>query len=58
LKRLKLGPREQKPSQHEHTPLLTLWLDFDKNNGAPNGKRWMGPPKEGHPLNKGRLKVK
>jgi hypothetical protein len=58
LKRLKLVSRERKPSQHEHTPMLTLWLDFDKSNGAPNGKRKMGPPKEGHHLNKGGLKVK
>jgi hypothetical protein len=58
LKRLKLWSRERKPSQHEHTPLLTLWLNFDKSNGAPNGKRRMGLPKEGHHLNKGGLKVK
>jgi hypothetical protein len=58
LKRLKLGPKGQKPSQHEHTPLFTLWLNFDKNNGTLNGKRRMGPLKEGHNLNKGGLKVK
>jgi hypothetical protein len=58
LKRLKLGPRGQGPSQHEHIPLLTLWLDFDENNGAPNGKKRMRLPKEGHHLNKRGLKVK
>jgi len=44
--------------KHEHTPQLTLGLNFDENNGALNGKKKMKPPKEGHHLNKGITKIK
>lgn len=40
------------------TPLLILRLIFNENNGAPSGKRRMGPLRERHHLNRGGLKVK
>jgi hypothetical protein len=55
LKRLKLGPRG---SQHKHTPLLTLRLNFNENNGDLSGKKRMGFLREGQHLNKGGPKVK
>jgi len=58
LKRPRLGQGGQKPSQHKHTSLLTLRLNVDNNNGAPNGKKRMKPLKEGHYPNKGGLKEK
>jgi hypothetical protein len=38
--------------------LVCLGLNFDEDNGVPNGKKGMGPFKEGHHLNKGGMKVK
>jgi hypothetical protein len=34
LKRLKLGPRGRRPSQHEHIPLLALKLNSNEDNGT------------------------
>jgi hypothetical protein len=36
----------------------SLGLDFNEKNWAPNGKRGMKAPREGHHLNKGGPKVK
>jgi hypothetical protein len=54
----KLGQGGRRLSQHKHTPLLTLRLNFDKNDGALSGKKGMGRLEEGHHSNKGRQKVK
>ncbi len=54
LKRSKLTPRGQRPSQHKHIPMLALGLDSNKNNGALNEKKRMRPPREGHHLKQGK----
>jgi hypothetical protein len=38
--------------------MFTLKLNFNKNNRALGGKRWMTAPKERHHMNKQGLKVK
>jgi len=57
-KEAKIRARGWRLSQHEHIPLLTLGLNFDKNDGVLSGKKGMGPLEERHHLNKGRPKVK
>jgi hypothetical protein len=39
-----VGPQGESP----HNILFTSKLNFKANDGAPNGKRKMGLPKEGH----------
>ncbi len=48
LKRLKLELGGQMPLQYEHIPLFALNLNSNKGNGAVNGEKGMGPPKERH----------
>jgi hypothetical protein len=58
FEKVEVGARGQGPSQHEHTPLFVLRLDFDENNGTSNGKKRMKVQGEGHHLNRVGLKVK
>jgi hypothetical protein len=39
--------------EHEHIPLLTWRLNFDKNDGGLSGKRGIGPLEEKHHLKGG-----
>jgi hypothetical protein len=58
LKRPKLELVGQRPLQYEHIPLFALNLNSNEGNGAANGEKGMGLPKERHHLNKGGPMVK
>ncbi len=53
-----LGSGAWRPTQHEHTPLFALKLDFDEDDGAPSERKQMGVLEERHHSKRGRLKVK
>ncbi len=49
-----MGPQGKSP----RSTLFALSLNFDEDDGASNGKRGMGLPKEGHHPKGGGLKVR